>query len=452
MSLVALAGAWILQPPATAAAADVSPDPGYGGGLVVSDVAVETNGITVRAQPGELVFEDAAAVLTTTAAQCTASTPQEVRCLSMGLSRLIAQLGGGDDSFRLDDSVTTVAAIASASIDGGDGDDRLTSGAGGQSLIGGLGSDLLQPGGGDDMLLGEAGDDLLAGGAGQDTLAGGTGDDTLDGQDGNDTLDGGPGNDAINGDLGMDVLDGGPGDDFVGGGPDPDTVHGGPGTDLVSARDGFRDDVSCGEGRDLATADQFDAVHRDCDRVDRARIQRPALGVSVLVRPQGPVRMRLPDGTRFYWVRGPLKVPVGSTLDVSAGAATVVTTKRRGGGVQAAVVKRGVFTVDQRLIARPATLLELTGGQFAKCRASTRASGSARRVRQLETHIGKRRGKYQVRGRHSIAAAFGTTWVTEDRCDGTLTRVVSGTVHVQDFTRHRTVVVHAGHSYLARAR
>jgi hypothetical protein len=76
MSLVALAGAWALQPPATAAAADVSLDPVYGGGLVVSDVAVETNGITVRAQPGELIFEDAAAVLTTTAAQCAASTPR----------------------------------------------------------------------------------------------------------------------------------------------------------------------------------------------------------------------------------------------------------------------------------------------------------------------------------------------------------------------------------------
>jgi hypothetical protein len=42
--------------------------------------------------------------------------------------------------------------------------------------------------------------------------------------------------------------------------------------------------------------------------------------------------------------------------------------------------------------------------------------------------------------------------VDEDRCDGTLTRVETGTVHVHDFGRHRTVVVHAGHSYRARAR
>jgi hypothetical protein len=28
----------------------------------------------------------------------------------------------------------------------------------------------------------------------------------------------------------------------------------------------------------------------------------------------------------------------------------------------------------------------------------------------------------------------GTRWLTEDRCDGTLTRVVRGTVEVEDFT------------------
>jgi hypothetical protein len=37
-----------------------------------------------------------------------------------------------------------------------------------------------------------------------------------------------------------------------------------------------------------------------------------------------------------------------------------------------------------------------------------------------------------------------------DRCDGTLTRVTSGAVSVRDFRRHRTVLVRAGHSYLAR--
>lgn len=33
----------------------------------------------------------------------------------------------------------------------------------------------------------------------------------------------------------------------------------------------------------------------------------------------------------------------------------------------------------------------------------------------------------------------------------TITRVVHGVVTVRDFVRHRTVLVHAGHTYIARA-
>jgi hypothetical protein len=46
----------------------------------------------------------------------------------------------------------------------------------------------------------------------------------------------------------------------------------------------------------------------------------------------------------------------------------------------------------------------------------------------------------------------GTRWVTVDRCDGTLTRVTEGAVSVRDKVRHRTVLVRAGHSYLAKSR
>jgi hypothetical protein len=46
----------------------------------------------------------------------------------------------------------------------------------------------------------------------------------------------------------------------------------------------------------------------------------------------------------------------------------------------------------------------------------------------------------------------GTRWLTEDRCGGTLTRVTSGAVAVFDRSRHKTVIVRAGRSYLSRAR
>jgi hypothetical protein len=59
-------------------------------------------------------------------------------------------------------------------------------------------------------------------------------------------------------------------------------------------------------------------------------------------------------------------------------------------------------------------------------------------VRRLVTRVDKRkRGKFRVRGRYSIGGAVGTAWLTEDRCDGTFTRVDSGAVRVDDLVRHR---------------
>jgi hypothetical protein len=48
-----------------------------------------------------------------------------------------------------------------------------------------------------------------------------------------------------------------------------------------------------------------------------------------------------------------------------------------------------------------------------------------------------------------VATVRGTSWYTEDRCDGTLTRVSQGSVSVRDLVNDRTVIVRAGHSYLA---
>lgn len=49
----------------------------------------------------------------------------------------------------------------------------------------------------------------------------------------------------------------------------------------------------------------------------------------------------------------------------------------------------------------------------------------------------------------------GTTWLVEDRCDGTLTRLprrpASSRVVVRDFRARRTLTLRAGQRYLARA-
>jgi hypothetical protein len=65
---------------------------------------------------------------------------------------------------------------------------------------------------------------------------------------------------------------------------------------------------------------------------------------------------------------------------------------------------------------------------------------------------GNGKGKFRTNGKYSAATVRGTIWLTQDRCDGTLTTVKRGSVSVRDLRRHKTITVKAGHSYLARAR
>jgi Ca2+-binding RTX toxin-like protein len=93
-----------------------------------------------------------------------------------------------------------------------------------------------------DLLRGMAGNDVLKGKAGDDCLFGGAGNDTLDGGAGNDTLDGGAGNDKLTGGTGTNKL------------------VGGAGADTINARNGKKDTVQCGKGRDTVKADRIDKL------------------------------------------------------------------------------------------------------------------------------------------------------------------------------------------------
>jgi hypothetical protein len=88
-----------------------------------------------------------------------------------------------------------------------------------------------------------------SGSAHADWLTGTAADDLLYGLAGNDVLLGGRGNDILYGGRGNDVLNGGAG---------RDRLYGGPGNDILRARDGQRDVVDCGPGRDTAIVDRLD--------------------------------------------------------------------------------------------------------------------------------------------------------------------------------------------------
>lgn len=139
--------------------------------------------------------------------------------------------------------------------------------------------------GGDERLLGRGGPGfsgpaevalLLKGRGGDNTLVGGNLADRLQGDAGEDLLKGGPGNDLLDPDRGNDVLKGGPGKDFMDGGAGNDKLVGGPGKDemigkggrdVFKARDGKRDTIDCGPGRDKVFADRKDEVKRNCQKV-----------------------------------------------------------------------------------------------------------------------------------------------------------------------------------------
>jgi Ca2+-binding RTX toxin-like protein len=99
----------------------------------------------------------------------------------------------------------------------------------------------------------------FSGSAKADRITGTTGADLIYGLGGADVLLGLNGNDVLNGGRGNDLLDGGRG---------LDRLFGGPGNDTLRARDGRRDVVDCGPGRDSAAVDRIDRVS-GCERVKR---------------------------------------------------------------------------------------------------------------------------------------------------------------------------------------
>jgi hypothetical protein len=94
--------------------------------------------------------------------------------------------------------------------------------------------------------------------------------------------------------------------------------------------------------------------------------------------------------------------------------------------------------------------MALAGANFGACPKAGRATMAAKAkvVRQL---WGAGTGKFRTKGKFATAAVRGTTWLTQDRCDGTLIRVTEGTVTVRDLVKKKNVTVSAPKTYLAKA-
>ena len=131
-------------------------------------------------------------------------------------------------------------------------------------LRGGEGNDHLSalPVGWTSIVEGGPGDDILRIAGPDSTIFGGTGDDVLSGAHGGEALWGQQGEDTLRGLAGNDLLHGGADADHLNGGPAKDQVFGDDGSDTFMARDGKRDSLDGGGGKDKARVDAIDHLAR----------------------------------------------------------------------------------------------------------------------------------------------------------------------------------------------
>jgi len=163
----------------------------------------------------------------------------------------------------------------------------------------------------------------------------------------------------------------------------------------------------------------------------------------------GKVRYKRRGSKTYTELEGIDQIPVGSTVDATQGRVRLTSAADKTGKTQAADFYRGAFVIKQSK-GSAVTELKLDGGKFSSCPKAGKASASAKkRVRRL---FGSGKGSFRTRGRHAAATVRGTTWVTEDFCDGTRVKVTSGTVTVRDLVKKKNFRVKKGKSYFARAR
>jgi Ca2+-binding RTX toxin-like protein len=270
-------------PPKASAYVQLNPTPGEGAGLqiiggggrdqfvVAFDEATQTFGVSAK---GGLAIGEGCS-----RAPGAATT---ISCPAHGPGRwLMADLGPGPDSLRVEGTLESVGSVRFAggfgndTIHAGPEDDLVEAGPGSDRLYGGDGADGLVGGlPGPTFLYGEGSGDLLAAGGGcaGGALVGGPGRDDASFAEtqahpglliisfpkraawvttvkGCDSVHLSPTNEDMEGSFDWDVLIGDGGPNAMLGQPGEDRFYGNGGEDIIDARDGVRDfSIQCGKG------------------------------------------------------------------------------------------------------------------------------------------------------------------------------------------------------------
>jgi hypothetical protein len=152
----------------------------------------------------------------------------------------------------------------------------------------------------------------------------------------------------------------------------------------------------------------------------------PTFTVNVELAPvSGKVLVEQP-GTRFVALTAAELVALGTVIDTRAGVVRLAAAYPTPGQGAVGEFQDGIFQVEQeRTNAGLVDLRIQNASSAAICGGPPRANVTARlSARQLGVR---------------------------NRCDGTLTIVRQGVVAVTDFVTHKTIVLHTGQRFLARA-
>ena len=183
-----------------------------------------------------------------------------------------------------------------------------------------------------------------------------------------------------------------------------------------------------------------------------AATPKPKTGKSVVVKRA--------KGTVFVSKRGSSKrtrlgskavsLPVGSTIDATRGTARLTSTGNRSGSkLQSADFYDGAFTVSQNKASAPLTELTLKGGDFNGCAAAAKGKSNVFAAASSRRRLwGRGKGRFRTRGRNGTATVRGTTWLTEDLCEGTRAASRSGEVETNAIDANLARLLEPGQSVI----
>ncbi len=161
------------------------------------------------------------------------------------VTRIKVQSGSGNDQVTIDVNVVNARnAPIAAQIDGGAGNDVLTSGDGNDKILSGGGNDTIDARNGNNKITTIDGDDDITSGTGNDKVKAG---------DGNNTITDGGGTNKIRAGTGNDIITNGAGNDNVKAGDGTNTITDAGGTNKITTGSG-NDAITTAGGDDKVKA------------------------------------------------------------------------------------------------------------------------------------------------------------------------------------------------------